>query len=89
MKCLCGSTKIIKNGYFKTPQHGRVQKYLCKSCKQDFSEHTEESKTKDHKPELNEEVIDLYKKGLSERKIAEELGCSRTTVRRKIEKYDN
>lgn len=87
MRCSCGSYDVIKNGYFKSPQHGAVQKYLCKSCKSDFSSHSQESITKDHRPELNQEVVELHRKGLSEREIATQLGCSRTTVRRKLEKY--
>lgn len=89
MKCSCGSYEVIKNGYYKSPQHGLVQKYYCKFCKTDFSSHSNEPTTKDHRPELNQEVVELYKKGLSEREISSQLGCSRTTVRRKIAKYYN
>ena len=87
MKCSCGSYNVIKNGYYKSSQHGSVQKYYCKSCKSDFSTHSQDSTTKDHRPELNQEVIELHSKGLSEREIASQLGCARTTVRRKLEKY--
>lgn len=88
MKCPhCGSSKTKKNGWYRTQQQ-RIQKYRCGACKGDYTAITEDSQTKqEHRPELNDPVIDLHLKGVSQRDIADRLGCSRTTVQRKLKKY--
>lgn len=83
----CRRADVVRNGTYKTPQHGRVQRYRCKNCKVEYSVHTPSTRTKEHRPELNQEILDLYKQGLSERDIAERLGCARLTVRRKLQKH--
>lgn len=82
----CKSLKIVKNGWYKN-NFQRVQKYYCNHCRKDTTEITEIVTKYEHKPELNDEIIELHRQGISQREIASRLDCSRTTVQRKIKKY--
>lgn len=88
MNCpICGSSKTKKNGWY-TNQQQRVQKYFCKGCSSDYTGIPATYSTKqEHRPDLNDPIVELYQKGLSQREIASQLHCSRTTVQRKLKKY--
>ncbi len=85
MNCeYCGSNNYKKNGFFNTELH-RVQKYKCKDCGGHFTEDIDKKFEK--KPDLDEEILELYRQGLSQRQIAQTLDCARWTVQLKLKKY--
>lgn len=88
MNCpYCGSPKTKKNGWYQNQQQ-RVQKYFCRGCNSDYTEQESSLSSKqEHRPDLNDPVVDLHLKGLSQRAIADKLGCSRLTIIRKLKKY--
>jgi transposase-like protein len=90
MRCIdCGSNDTKRNGRYQNNQE-RIQRWLCKACSSSFSflSPTLDPHTKqEHRPELNDPVLELHLQGLSQREIAKRLGCARKTVVRKLKKY--
>lgn len=90
MNCThCESKDCKKNGWYKNNQQ-RHQRFLCKSCGETFtvlSMEQDSSTKQEHRPELNDPIVDLHLKGVSQRDIADKLGCARKTVVRKLRKY--
>ena len=88
MNCpLCGSPNTKRNGWYRTYQQS-VQKYRCKDCSGDYTANTDSQISKqEHRPDLNDPIVDLHLKGHSQRDIASKLNCSRLTVIRKLRKY--
>lgn len=82
----CGSTNYKKNGFFST-EGGSVQRYRCKNCGLDFCDRSGEETKYEKRPELDDEIVALWRNGLSQREIAKRLGCARRTVQLKIRKY--
>lgn len=85
MNCpFCGSKKFKRNGFFFNHVE-KIQKYFCNKCKSHFTLEIENKFEK--RQELNESIVKLAKSGLSQRKIADRLGCARWTVQLKLKKY--
>jgi transposase-like protein len=82
----CQSDEIKKNGSFLVDGI-KIQKYLCKSCDKNFSAKTDHIEAREHRPELNQSILDLALSGMSAKAIAEELGCAKRTVQVKLKKY--
>lgn len=83
MKCPeCGSFEIKKNGTYKTG-YSYIQKYKCKSCDHFYIENSHKY---EKKPDLNLQILELYKQGLSRRKIADKLECAKRTVDLRLKK---
>lgn len=75
-----------KRGYYR-PKHNHqpVPRYQCKACGKWFGA-TQTKAIRHHKrPYLNQMVFKLAVSGASMRRMVEILGCSRTTIARKIE----
>jgi len=87
----CKSANIISRGKRKN-QRGEVQVYGCKECKRRFTRELGFNRMK-HTPETITLTLDLYFKGLSDRKIVDHLKqfhkviVVHTTVLRWIKKY--
>jgi transposase-like protein len=87
----CKSNVVVKSGSRKT-EFGSVQRFECKSCEFRFVVDKGFSRMK-HDPALITLTLDLYFKGLSNRKIQDhivqfhKLKISHTTILRWIKKY--
>ena len=88
MNCpICGSPNTKRNGWYRNNQE-RIQKYRCKDCLGDYTYKTDQNEPKqEHRPELNDIIVEMHLEGISQRNIASELKCSRLTVIRKLKKY--
>lgn len=85
----CGSRDSKKRGFYRNQQQ-RIQRYHCKSCDHSFSLiylELDVFTKQEHRPELNDPIVELSLKGFSQRQIADRLDCSRLTVIRKLKKY--
>lgn len=78
----CKSYDYKKNGTYKT-HYSYIQKYKCKACGHFYIENSHKY---EKKPDLTLQIMELHKQGMSRRKIAEEVGCSKRTVDLKIKK---
>ena len=79
----CEGYDYVKNGTYLT-NYAYIQKYYCKGCEKWFIMNEVKG---DKKPELNEQIIELYEEGKSRRAIAEQLKISKRTVDKKLKKY--
>ena len=82
----CGNKDYNKNGSFMH-EGIKYQKYQCKKCGLNYSEKTGLETVNQHRPELNDPIIELFIQGHSQREIAKTLGCARRTVQLKLIKY--
>lgn len=74
-----------KRGYYR-PRHNRqpVPRYECRGCGAWFSSSQAKPTRGQHRPELNRKVLELAVSGVTMRRMAEVLGCSQSTVERKV-----
>lgn len=74
-----------KNGYYR-PRHNHqpVPRYKCKACGKQFSATQAKTIRNQHRPDLNREIFLMAVSGTSMRRMSELMGCSRTTVIRKV-----
>lgn len=74
-----------KRGYYRT-RHNRqpVPRYQCRACGKTFSATRNKSIRKQHRPSLNRQLLHLLVSGVSNRRAALLLECSRLTVDRKV-----
>jgi transposase-like protein len=95
IKCYrCGSLSVIKRGvlirqgFRKTLERGKQQKYFCKICGHRFVEKTPLYRMK-NSYDLIDKVFILHKRGLSLRQIKEKLNnkVSHTTIFHWIKKW--
>jgi transposase-like protein len=87
--CKCHTTPYtnfyIKKGYYKSKHnHQPVPRYKCKCCGKYFSSASFKDTFKQHKPELNEQIFELYSSNVTLTRIASILKCNRKTVVRKF-----
>ena len=76
----------VKNGYRKTKaDRNPTPRYRCRDCGRNFCASVARKTTQQHRPELNALIFKAAVSGTNMRRIAENLGCSRRTVERKIE----
>lgn len=81
----CSNPEYIKKGYYKTKHNGQpVPRYRCKSCRKLFSTQSLKSTYRQKKPGLNKLIFNWYCSGVTQRRIAKNLGCNRKTVARKF-----
>lgn len=75
-----------KKGY-RRPKHNHqpVPRYQCKACGRKFCATRVKPIAGQHRPELNRRLLELAVSGVSGRRMAQLLGCSRDTVLRKVE----
>lgn len=74
-KCpYCKSSKIIKNGTERNKHGEKKQRYVCNNCKRSFRNSTRTFSQKMRKPEKWIKFLENILKGLSLRKISEEIG---------------
>ena len=84
----CGNKDYSLNGSFM--HNGvKLRKYKCKKCGLNYSNQTVSETVNQHRPELNDPIIELFAQGLSQREIALRLGCARRTVQLKLIKYEH
>ena len=62
-----------------------MPKYQCRTCDQHFSATDSKPTRWQHRPDLNAKVLALAASGVSLRRMEKLLGCSKTTLRRKVE----
>lgn len=75
----------IKKGYRRTSHNGqKVPRYQCKSCLKYFSATSTKRIQGQHRPELNRDIFRMAVSGVTYTRIAKLLGCSETTVARKV-----
>ena len=79
----CGSTKVIKNGWYKYNDK-RVQKYLCKECGKTFILDT---KHRTYTVEFKKKVIDEVRRGLSIYEVSRKYGVPQPSVSNWCKKY--
>ncbi len=73
VKCIyCKSTNYIKQGFRKTQNRGKIQKYYCKDCKKYFT-YDNGSYRMRNSPQKITLCLDLFYRGLSTRQIQEHL----------------
>jgi transposase-like protein len=76
---------FVKRGYFKTKWNGQpVPRYRCRDCGRFFSSHSHKETFRQHRPDLNRTVLQLYASGMSQRRMAIVLGVNLKTVVRKF-----
>lgn len=75
-----------KRGY-RRPKHNHqpIPRYQCRDCGAWFSATRVKPIEGQHRPELNRRILEMAVSGVSGRRMAQLLGCSRDTVLRKIE----
>lgn len=73
-----------KNGSYKSKRTS-LTRYQCKACKKSFSNSSEKSTYKQHKPEINIELFKLLVSGVSLRRCSTILDVSYATVMSKFE----
>ena len=69
---LCGSIRVVKIGKIHT-KHGDVQRYLCRECNRKFVSNETGFEYVKATPKAITIALDLYFKGVSQRKIVEHL----------------
>src|SRR3989338_4565458 len=68
-KCrFCKSIKVVKKGFRKTENRGRIQRYICRDCKKSFCKDEGFYRIR-NSPEKITSAIDLYFSNLSSRKV--------------------
>ncbi len=88
----CKSFKIVKRGFRKTENRGRIQTYYCKNCKKRFIEDDGFLRMRNN-PNKITQAMHMYFSGVSLRKTQEHLGvfhehnASHMSVLRWIRKY--
>jgi len=74
-----------KKGYSRLRRNSQpIPRYRCKTCGQYFSPSTFKETAWQHRPDLNRSVFHLLVSGVSQRRAAKILGCSKRTVDRKL-----
>ena len=86
----CESSAAIKNGHRYT-KRGVAQRWLCSDCRNSWTtqglSHTHlitEMGGRDRSPEINRQIWELAMSGVTMRRIAVLVGCTRRTVARKL-----
>jgi putative transposase len=88
----CSSTYIIKRGFRKTQNRGKIQRYKCKECRKRFTKDNGFFRMR-NSPQKITLSIDLFFRGVSTRKIQEHLqafyphNVDHSTILRWIRKY--
>lgn len=79
------TVRFIRRGHFTTRwNHQPVRCYRCPLCGRGFCSHTFRPHYRQHRPDLNDAVFQLYASGLTQRRMAIVLGVNRKTIVRKI-----
>ena len=69
VKCLfCKSDDIVKKGFRKTQNRGKIQRHICRSCKRSFCVDDGFYRMRNHEKKITS-AIDLYFSNLSSRKV--------------------
>lgn len=87
----CGATGkfFIKKGYFKTKWNAQpVPRYRCKKCGKFFSSQTLRPTAGQKKPHLNHEIYKLYASGMTQKRLAQVLGCNPKLAKKFIPDVD-
>lgn len=90
----CNSKEVIRKGYRKTENRGKVQKFYCKSCNRFFTLNDGFYRMRNSEHKITA-CLDMYFRGMSLRKIQEHLqaftphNSSHMTILRWIRKYSN
>ncbi len=95
VKCIfCKSDNYTKQGYRKTKNRGKIQKFFCKDCKKFFTNDEGFYRMRNH-PQKITLCMDLFFRGVSLRKTQEHLqafyphNSSHMTIYRWMVKYSN
>lgn len=83
--CRAEGSQIQRYGrYFRRSDSRHIQRFRCTACKLHFSSATGTACYRQKKRRLNHQLAKLLPSGLSQRRLALLLRCSRTTVARKL-----
>lgn len=84
--CLDENSKVQKKGFFRklSTRAERIQRYRCRDCRRSFSDQTRALTYRERKPHIDQPLFRQLASGMSQRRCAEILGISRTTVARKL-----
>jgi transposase-like protein len=82
------STTVVKNGHRYT-KRGISQRWMCKACANSWTQNSAvhrmtEMGGRDRTPEINQRIWELAMSGVTMRRIAVLVGCTRRTVSRKL-----
>lgn len=81
----CESNKTESKGfYFVRWKSKYLKRYRCRDCKRSYSRQTVSEKYRQKKPFLNQLILKLHCSGVSERRTAFILNCSKNTVAQKL-----
>lgn len=84
-KCDSRTKPVVRDGYFvQKSTSKKIQRYKCQTCFKRFSASTFSEMYHQNKRRLNSRISDLLVSGVSMRRIALLLSCSRLTVSRKL-----
>jgi transposase-like protein len=76
---------IVRRGQYRRKSDCRdIQRFHCKGCDSGFSAATSNACVNQNKRQINNKIYKLYSSGLSQRRLARILHCSRTTIARKL-----
>ena len=85
MKCPCGSDRFIKHGeYRRKRSRTLVQRYRCLTCGNTFSDQTFAKTYRQHRPDLNDKILEDVGNGKGIRRMALSFRTTKTTVQRKV-----
>lgn len=82
---VCDENSVVKNGFFILKSGVKIQKLKCMNCGVNSSK---SNVNNDHIADIKNSIIDQITLNISQRNIAINLGCSRTTIQNKIKKYN-
>lgn len=76
---------FVRRGYFVTKWNGQpVRLYQCALCRRWVSRQRGRPSYRQHRPDLNQKVLELYASGMTQRRMAIVLGVNRKTIARKL-----
>jgi Transposase and inactivated derivatives len=80
------SDRIAKKGTYRkrSTRAAKVQRFLCKRCRKSYSTQTGRMSYREKKPHVNQLIYRFLCSGVSQARIAANLGLTRVTVARKI-----
>lgn len=79
------SFRVVRKGYFRRASDcRRIQRFWCHGCGRTFSDAIRSDCYRQKKRTLNDRIFRLSCSAVSERRLALELGVSRTTIARKM-----
>src|SRR4051812_8091274 len=81
----CKSKDLSRKGYYFVQfLRSERRRYICKDCGRTFSKQTFKPTYRQQKPYLNDQIFELSMSGVTQRRSARLLKCSKNTIERKL-----